>query len=135
MKIKLSVLGDAFWKEYLMLLIDIKHVFKLHWGKFKIKSWGCKSNFLLEDAKRIIVNTILKSIRQENASKLVFAHLNINSIRNKFQLLVNQVKGNIDVLIISETKIDYGCPFGNFLIDGFSKQLYWLDCDALGGGI
>ena len=76
----------------------------------------------------------MKSIRQENTNKLVFAHININSLRNKFELLVDQVKGNIDVLMISETKIDDSFPLGNFLIGGFSKP-YSLDRDSLGGGI
>ena len=76
----------------------------------------------------------MKSIRQENTNKLVFAHININSLRNKFELLVDQVKGYIDVLMISETKIDDSFPLGNFLIGGFSKP-YSLDRDSLGGGI
>ena len=88
----------------------------------------------LEDKKRIDAKTILRSIRQENINKLVFAHINKNSLRNKFELLVDQVKGNIDVLMISETKIDDGFPLGNFLIGGFSKP-YRLDRDSLGGCI
>ena len=42
--------------------------------------------------------------------------------------------GNIDVLMISETKIDDSFPLWIFRIDGFTK-LYWLDRDSLGGGI
>ena len=76
----------------------------------------------------------MKSIRQDDTNKLVFAHININSLRNKFELLVDQVKGNIDVLMISETKIDDSFPLGNFLIGGFGKP-YRLDRDLLGGGI
>ena len=76
----------------------------------------------------------MKSIRQENTNKLVFAHININSLRNKFELLVDQVKGNSDILMIFETKIDDSFPLGNFLIGGFSKR-YSLDRDSLGGGI
>ena len=83
----------------------------------------------LMDAK-----TILKSICQENTNKLVFAHMNINSLRNKFKLLFDQVKGNIDVLMISETKIDDSFPLWNFLVGAFSKP-YRLDRDSLGGGI
>ena len=37
---------------------------------------------------------------------MVFAHLNINSIKNKFELLAEQVKGRIDALMISDSKID-----------------------------
>ena len=92
----------------------MKEIFKLilHWRKFKIKS-VCKSNFSLEGKKRIDAKTILKSLRRENTNKLVFADININSLRNKFELLVDQVKGNIDDLMISETKIDVSFSLGN----------------------
>ena len=33
----------------------------------------------------------LRVIRQENLNRVIITHLNINSIRNKFQLLANQV--------------------------------------------
>ena len=49
----------------------------------KIKDWIIKSNFSLEDKKRIDAKTILKSMPRENANKLVFANININSL-NKF---------------------------------------------------
>ena len=49
-------------------------------------------------------------------NKVIFAHLNINSIRNKFEELISQVKGTVDVLMISETKIDDSFPIVNFLI-------------------
>ena len=95
---------------------------------------GYKSNFSLEDKTRIDAKTILKPMRQENANKLVFAHMKISSLRNKFKLLANQVKGNIDVLMNSEAKTDDSFLFGKFLIGGFSKR-YKLDRDSLGGGI
>ena len=53
---------------------------------------------------------------------------------NKFEFLADQVKVKIDVLMISETKIDESFPQGNFLIDGFSSP-YRLDRDSKGGGI
>ena len=64
-------------------------------------------------------------------NKLIFAHLNINSIRNKFEELIIQVKGTVDVLMISETKIDDSFPMANFLIDGFS-QPYRIDRNSSG---
>ena len=67
-------------------------------------------------------------------NKVIFAHLNINSIRNKFEELISQVKGTVDVLMISETKIDDSFPIANFLIDGFS-QPYRIDRNSSGGGI
>ena len=55
-------------------------------------------------------------------------------MRNKFESLSTQVKGNIDVLMVSETKIDDSFPVGNFVIDGFSTP-YRLDRESNGGGI
>ena len=51
------------------------------------------------------------------------AHLNINSIRNKIELLSEAVTGNIDILMISETKIDESFPTSQFIISGFSSPL------------
>ena len=36
--------------------------------------------------------------------------MNINWIRNKFDFLANQVKGKIDILMISETELDESFP-------------------------
>ena len=67
-------------------------------------------------------------------NELIFAHLNINSIGNKCEFLAMQVKGNIDILMISETKNDERIPKGTFLVEGFSTP-YRLDCDSKGGRI
>ena len=55
-----------------------------------------------------------------NLNKLVVAHLNINSIRNKFEALLQNVSGEVDLLMISEKKIDESFPKSQFLIKGFS---------------
>ena len=73
-------------------------------------------------------------MRKDNLNKLIFAHLNINSIRNKFELLSKQIKGNVDLLIISETKIDDSFPVGQFLIEGLCTT-YRLDRNSKGEGI
>ena len=64
--------------------------------------------------------SVLNSLRKDNLDKLIFAHLNINSIRNKFNYLSEQIRGNVDILLVSETKIDDSFPQGQFVIDGFS---------------
>ena len=76
----------------------------------------------------------LKYIRLDNLNKLVIAHLNINSIRNKFDLLVEKIKGNVDILMMSETKLDDSFPMGQFLIDKFSDPIR-LDRNKNEGGI
>ena len=34
----------------------------------------------------------------------------MNSVRNKFQFLASQIINNVDVLLVSETKLDYSFP-------------------------
>ena len=68
-------------------------------------------------------NITLKAKRSDNVNKLIFAHLNINFIRNKFEVLAIQVKSKIDILSIAETNIDETFPEGNFLIEVFSTPL------------
>ena len=62
---------------------------------------------------------------------MICAHLNINSVRNKFDLL-SDIKSNIDILI-SETKLDSLFPNGQFQIHGYSEP-YRLDRNGNGGG-
>ena len=64
----------------------------------------------------------------------IIAQININSIRNKFETLVSLVTSDIDILMISETKIDESFPLSQFMIDGFSMP-YRRNRNAHGGGI
>ena len=76
----------------------------------------------------------LYSIRKRNLNKLVVAHLNINSLRLKFDSLAQKITGNVDILMISETKLDNSFPEGQFLIEGYRKP-YGNDRNYHGGGI
>ena len=63
----------------------------------------------------------LKSALQKNLRRIIFAHLIINSLRNKFDALVDQIKGKVDILVISETKLDESFPEGQFKIPGLTS--------------
>ena len=76
----------------------------------------------------------LKALRLKNVNKLILAHLNINSLRNKFQFLISLIKDNIDALMISETKLDGSFPTSQFMINGFSAP-FRLDRNYKSGGI
>ena len=60
-------------------------------------------------------------------------HLNINSIRNKFELLSSLIGGKMDNLMISETKLDATFSRNQFIIQGYSK-MHRLDRNDKGGG-
>ena len=85
-------------------------------------------------AKKPVVNTNLNFIRKSNFNRLVLAHININSIRNNFDILVQQITNNVDVFIISETRLDNSFPEGQFLIPGYSSP-YRFDRNCQWGGI
>ena len=65
--------------------------------------------------------TILKNIRIENLKNVIVGQLNINSLRNKFHDLVELIDGNIDIMVLTETKLDNTFPEKQFLIPGYKK--------------
>ena len=77
----------------------------------------------LEKAK-FGTNSSLQTTRKDNLNKLIFAHLNINSIWNKFDSLADIIKDNTDILMISETKVDDSFPDGQFFLDGFGTPFH-----------
>ena len=66
-------------------------------------------------------------------NRIKIGQLNINSIRNIFDLLVLAVVRNLDILLIAETKIDSSFPERQFEIVGFTTP-YRVDRDCYGGG-
>ena len=81
------------------------------------------STFSQSDVKKALKNICIR-----NTNKLIFGHLNINSLKNKFDLLSKQVKGSIDILMVSETKLNDSFPEGQFLIEGFHSP-FRFDCN------
>ena len=59
------------------------------------------------------------SMHEKHVNKLDLAHLNINSVRNKFEFLLEFVKGKVYILMISEKNIDESFPSGQFKTNGF----------------
>ena len=82
-----------------------------------------------EDAKSSLCNLKLR-----NVNHLILGQININSIRNKFGLLFSLVSNNIDVSLISETKIDNTFPVSQFCVPGYSMP-FRLDRTRNGGVI
>ena len=78
--------------------------------------------------------SILKDLKINNLNRIICAHLNINSIRNKFEQLNSMIIGTVNCLILTETKLDETFPHAQFFMGGFPKP-YRLDCSGNGGGI
>ena len=73
----------------------------------------------------------IENIRSKNANRLIIAQLNIISMRYKFDWLVEILHGNVEILLISQTKID------SFITAQFKigYATYRLDRNSNGVGI
>ena len=75
----------------------------------------------------------IENVTSKNPNKLIIIQLNISSLRNKFDSLVKILYRIVDILLISETKIN-----SSFTIDQFkigSCNIYRLDKNLNGGCI
>ena len=61
------------------------------------------------------------------------SHVNINSLRNKFDSLVEILHSHVYILLISETKTDSSFPTTQFKIEG--DTMYRIDRNPNGEGI
>ena len=80
------------------------------------------------------LSSSLKALKTKNSKKIIFGNLNINAINNKFEQLKYIIKNNINVLIVTETKLDSSFPSVQFSIDGFSKP-FRRDRNKNGGDV
>ena len=77
---------------------------------------------------------LLKNIRVSYPNNIIIGHLNVNSICNNFEMLSLSVVQYVDILMLSETKLDRTFPSTQFLINCFSVR-HRLDRHSKSGGI
>ena len=77
---------------------------------------------------------ILMNLSTQKESGIIIAHLNVNSVNNKFEGLKFLVQDNIDILVLSETKLDDTYTTNQFMIEGFASP-FRADRNAHGGGL
>ena len=65
----------------------------------------------------VVGNPDLRALCKKNLNKLIKAHLNVNSFKNKLEFLKEQIQDNIDILMTFETKIDTSFPIGQFFVE------------------
>ena len=76
----------------------------------------------------------LQNLRIETSGNLLIGHFKINSIRNKVDMLSYMIGNKIDILMISESKLNDTFPSSQFVIDSFTEP-FRLDRTRNGGGI
>ena len=85
-------------------------------------------------SEETLKNDGLNEIRKKNPNRIIIAHLNINSIRNKFEMLKDVIGNKIGILLISETKLDDTFSLSQFILEGFTPP-YMLNRMEHGGGL
>ena len=63
----------------------------------------------------------MKSLKLKHPKNIFLGHLNINSIPNKFNGIMDLVKDYLDIFLISETKIDSTFPESQFHCQGYTR--------------
>ena len=76
----------------------------------------------------------LRNLKETHRDRPIIAQLNINFLHPKFDPLIDLVKENVDVLMVSETKLDDTFTTAQFHIEGFQEPIR-LDRNKNGGGI
>ena len=78
--------------------------------------------------------SLLQKLRVKHRDRPIIAHLNINFLNPKFEPLQDIIKENVDIMLISETKLDDTFPAGTFFIEGYKEPIR-LDRNRNGGGL
>ena len=87
-----------------------------------------------DNYSNVSIESALKFYRSKFPKKLRIGHININSIRSKFEILKSMFSEVLDVLMITETKLDDSFPEQQFHIEGFNIP-FRLDRNRHGGGL
>ena len=69
----------------------------------------------------------------EDPKNVVIGHLNVNSLRNKFETVEELVQNKVDICFLSEKNIDETFPNQQFMTNGY--KLFCRDKNRHGGGI
>ena len=101
----------------------------------KVNVYECESKLDIPDClSDVVSDRSLKVICTKNPNQIVVAQFNINSLRNKFDILTHQISWNLDVMLISETKLNNSFPESQFKIPAYSSP-FRFDWDQNGRGI
>ena len=92
-----------------------------------------EKHLIKENCPEEVIST-LNDIKIKNVNKLIIDNLNINSYARKIYQFKTIKQNKLDIVVITEIKLDNSYPPSQFSIDGFSKA-YMFDRNKNGGGI
>ena len=72
-------------------------------------------------------------MKRKRPKNVFLGHLNINSIKNKFESVWELIKDTFDIFLLSESKLDSSFPDDQLSIPGY--RIVKKDRDRNGGGL
>ena len=85
-------------------------------GKGKTRSREHNRSQSPESSESSNNQSIIDHARLNNVNGLIIGHLNTNYLRNKFEMLREIVHDKLNILLVSETKVDLSFPSNQFAI-------------------
>ena len=76
----------------------------------------------------------LRKLTLRNVNKVIIGNININFLPAQFGQVKEVILKNVDILVITETKLDDTFPLGQFYVEGFTMP-YRPDRSCIGGGV
>ena len=76
----------------------------------------------------------LKVMKENSPNKIIVGHFNIHSLRNKFEALQYIINRNLDIILLSEAKLDDSFPSAQFMLKNFGVPDR-LNRNSNGGGL
>ena len=73
-------------------------------------------------------------MKENSPNKIIVGHLNINSLRNKFEALQFIINRNLDIILLSESKLDDSFPSAQVMLKNFGIS-FRLDGNSNVGGL
>ena len=77
---------------------------------------------------------ILTNIRMKNLNRPMIGHINIHFLYSKYEALKCLIKDKLDILVVTETKLDASYTSSQFEIEGFTNP-FRLDRHKNGRGV
>ena len=93
----------------------------------------CSNHVRSNEKKKELDSNYLSNLRIKNMNRIIIGNITINSMPNKFDQLKFLVRGKVDILAITETKLDSAFPTSQFLI-GY-REPYRFDRNRNKGSI
>ena len=116
------VMESPYLLKFKTFLKDFDWQSEVH-GQHVSKSSPSLTDFVNDSLSDLVS---IKVQRLEDLKKLILEHLNINSIRNKSEMMV-YILSSFSICLISESALDSSFPKAQFKINGYTIFKTWSE--------